>query len=163
MGKNPLEISRRKALSTVGLVPVGLANFTNPAQAGSSARFNGVAYDVDTFEIIGDASGQFNSVKETLVGNLRVNGEKCNMNQASPELTENTEFGKYYRYYQTDRNESNSITQRIMLYTYNGQAISGYVEKPETGKVGFVLEKNSSKSSTENSVNKMRLKKNEGE
>lgn len=150
----PSRRSRRKVLKIIGGTAGISAGLSTTVSGDRGARIEGVAYDPKTLEILGEASGQFNSTQSELVGNLRIDGQKHNMNQAKL-IKENQgskeEIHQSYRSLEKPKSEekrkgSKRYNKLIEITTSNEANTTGFIRTPDSlERVGFALTDNNTK------------------
>lgn len=119
-------------LKTIGATSVVGSGFTVTGTASRGSRLEGIAYDPYTREIIGEASAQFNQQTDELVGNLRVNDKKYNMNQNEPHTETNGEELKSQSFREVTQKEDKQYNELIKVTVTDKSNITGFVRSPES-------------------------------
>ncbi|MBP1987294.1 hypothetical protein [Halolamina salifodinae] len=112
------------------------------SSATSGSKYTGVAYDLNTHEIVGEASGQLNGIHGELTGNLRVNGMKKNMNKVNNRKSVVKNGMKQSKHIdsgnQSDGKDPAKMGNLSTMTTVGDGGIGGYLQK-DGNKTGFSL------------------------
>lgn len=129
----------------IGASALSAVGFVKNTTASSQARYTGVAYNPKTHEILGEASGQFNSIMDELVGTLHVGEEQFVFSRSTPRMSGDTPAGRRSRVVKTIPavNKANWAVQNpnytVKVFSIDNSAITGYVANPEHEKIDFSL------------------------
>ncbi|WP_276300168.1 hypothetical protein [Halorussus lipolyticus] len=143
-----MESNRRKTLKALGITGLSTIGFTSNS-VGRTNKYVGVAYNPETHEVLGDASGQFNAKLDQMVGALNVMGEKYQISQESPEMSSKNKLGKRTRFVkqipakQPEKWGFKNPKYTLKIFTAEGTGITGYIANPVYQKVAFSLAPNS--------------------
>ncbi|WP_139326565.1 hypothetical protein [Natrinema saccharevitans] len=151
-------VKRRNVMKAATTSVVGLSSFPTVLGAKPSGRYVGVAYDPTTHEILGSASGKFNSTQRKLRGNLRVSGEEINMSSGlTPErkisnkgfITSNFEkvdkIGIAKKSQEENKGKDRQIKtpRKITILAQDDKSLTGVVRTPERERIAFSISKSS--------------------
>lgn len=148
------KVKRRNVLKAAGGSTMGLSAIPAVTGVQNGTRYEGVAYDPATHEILGSASGQFSSVRNELVGTLEVAGKKIRLNQDRPNHR-NTHHGvRQEQYKQIDRKEEKSAGRKVKILSPGKDTITGVIRTSDFNQIAFSLVRrpNGSQLSVQNAV-----------
>lgn len=131
--------SRRSVLKSIGGGAIAAFSFPSVASASNKAKYTGVAYDLTSHEIVGESSGQLTNIHNDLVGNLRVNGVKKNMNKVDNRgRIEQNGLQKSKHIHNSKPGTREKLGNKITMTSVGQGAIGGYIQEDGV-KTGFSL------------------------
>lgn len=143
MGNSNTGVPRRKVLKTVGTGVFTAATAPAVTARGNGSKYDGVVYDPVTHEILGRASGQFNSRHDDLRGNLRMDVPdqvatdlrlehgRVNTNKLQNRGATRVNGHPKTRHGVDERYDDGELPRSIRLTTV-GDSVVGYVQRGRT-------------------------------
>ncbi|WP_440010258.1 hypothetical protein [Halomicrococcus sp. SG-WS-1] len=147
MAKNSHNPSRRKALKSIGAGAVGLTSLpiTTGAKSDvqcrsvSNTKFTGLAYDPESLEIVGNASGEFSEIKKGLSGNISVPSTSVSLSRSQPETPRRNSSSESRLFTKNERKEEKNPYKHTEVVVTSDNSITGNIRKPSLDSVAFTL------------------------
>lgn len=157
MAKDKSKSSRRKVLQATGgiLFPAMIGNASaTTSTLLSGEKFEGVAYDPTTHEILGDASAKLQRSQTEISGALQILDQKIDVELGNPvvELLQNGKTKSRFREVEHGENGSTQVSALLVSFP---KGVTGYVSSKTGQRVAFSVastEAGLSKEDAENAV-----------
>lgn len=142
--------NRRSVLRTVGISATGLLAGSTVGSANPVNKYSGLAYDPETHDIIGEATGSFDNSGRKLTGELTINMDggleviNRSVNRQEPDHVE--KGGGPARQVYTDyerRGEEHHDKKKVPIekrrWVTSGRTISGVIRTRSREKIAFTF------------------------
>lgn len=137
------KVSRRETLKSIGGAAIALSGATGAANAcvgtaSGPSNFVGYAYDPNSLEILGEATGDFQTLGKKIDGQIDLGDRQVSISRNTPAAVRGKPESQLYHFPKWERVDENKPYRKVKAVS-TGHAVTGYVRDPSMNKVAFAL------------------------